>query len=67
MDESDEKLGYKIRKAQMQKIPYTIVLGDNELKEETVTVRQYGKPETERVPLEYFKEKLVRQIKERSM
>ncbi|MFB4258191.1 threonine--tRNA ligase [Shouchella clausii] len=67
IDESDEKLGYKIRKAQMQKIPYTIVLGDNELKEETVTVRQYGKPETERVPLEYFKEKLVRQIKERSM
>ncbi|WP_346243713.1 threonine--tRNA ligase [Shouchella clausii] len=67
MDESDEKLGYKIRKAQMQKIPCTIVLGDNELKEETVTVRQYGKPETERVPFEYFKEKLVRQIKERSM
>lgn len=67
IDESDEKLGYKIRKAQMQKIPYTIVLGDNELKEETVTVRQYGKPETERVPFEYFKEKLVRQIKERSM
>ncbi|XOQ13908.1 MAG: threonine--tRNA ligase [Shouchella clausii] len=67
MDESDEKLGYKIRKAQMQKIPYTIVLGDNELKEETVTVRQYGKPETERVPFEYFKEKLVRQIKERSI
>ncbi|MFP7333554.1 threonine--tRNA ligase [Shouchella clausii] len=67
IDESDEKLGYKIRKAQMQKIPYTIVLGDNELKEETVTVRQYGKPETERVPFEYFKEKLVRQIKERSI
>ncbi|ALA53040.1 threonine--tRNA ligase [Shouchella clausii] len=67
IDESDEKLGYKIRKAQMQKIPCTIVLGDNELKEETVTVRQYGKPETERVPFEYFKEKLVRQIKERSM
>lgn len=67
IDESDEKLGYKIRKAQMQKIPCTIVLGDNELKEETVTVRQYGKPETERVPFEYFKENLVRQIKERSM
>ncbi len=67
IDESDEKLGYKIRKAQMQKIPCTIVLGDNELKEETVTVRQYGKPETERVPFECFKKKIVRQIKERSI
>ncbi|WP_263705419.1 threonine--tRNA ligase [Shouchella tritolerans] len=67
IDEDDEKLGYKIRKAQMQKIPYTIVLGDNELKEETVTVRQYGKPETERVPFECFKKKIVRQIKERSI
>ncbi|GIN12996.1 threonine--tRNA ligase 2 [Shouchella clausii] len=67
IDEDDEKLGYKIRKAQMQKIPYTIVLGDNELKEKTVTVRQYGKPETERVPFECFKKKIVRQIKERSI
>lgn len=67
IDEDNEKLGYKIRKAQMQKIPYTTVLGDNELNEGTVTVRQYGKPETETVPFECFKKKIVRQIKERSI
>lgn len=65
IDKSDEKLGYKIREAQMQKIPYMLVLGDNEVKENAVNVRKYGDQQSERVPFEGFKKKIVQQIKER--
>lgn len=65
IDNSSEKLGYKIREAQMQKIPYTLVLGDNEMKEEAVNVRKYGNSQSESVPFEEFQKKMVQQIKER--
>ncbi len=39
VDEREEKMGYKIREAQLQKIPYMIVVGDKELEEEKVSVR----------------------------
>ena len=39
MDEKDEKLGYKIRQAELQKIPYMLVLGSREMEDGTVTVR----------------------------
>mgnify|MGYP001164218808 FL=1 len=42
VDERNEKLGYKIREAQTQKVPYTLVLGDDELKSASVNVRLYG-------------------------
>ncbi|WP_019376590.1 threonine--tRNA ligase [Virgibacillus halodenitrificans] len=67
IEEDDEKLGYKIRKAQMQKIPYTLVVGDKELKEETVNVRKYGEQQSESIPFEYFKKNIEQQIKERSI
>ncbi|MFQ6862555.1 MAG: threonine--tRNA ligase [Beduini sp.] len=53
-DIRDEKLGYKIRDAQVHKIPYQLVLGDNEAKEKTVTYRAYGKQEQITVSLEEF-------------
>lgn len=65
IDESNEKLGYKIREAQMQKIPYMLVLGDNEVQEEAVNVRKYGNQQSESVPFEDFKKQIVQQIKER--
>ncbi|MGM7722974.1 threonine--tRNA ligase [Metabacillus sp. Hm71] len=67
IDNSNEKLGYKIREAQMQKIPYMLVLGDNEVKEHEVNVRKYGEQQSESVPLEHFKKKIEQQIKERSI
>lgn len=67
MDQSNEKLGYKIRVAQMQKIPYMLVLGDKEVNEATVNVRKYGNQESESVPFADFKKKIVQQIKERSL
>ena len=42
IDDREEKLGYRIREAQMKKIPYQLVLGDKERDERTVTYRQYG-------------------------
>ncbi|MCE7793389.1 threonine--tRNA ligase [Salipaludibacillus sp. CUR1] len=60
VDVRDEKLGYKIREAQMQKIPYLLVLGDKEIEAEAVNVRRYGQKETEEVGLAQF----VKQIKE---
>lgn len=54
MDYRDEKLGYKIREAQMKKIPYMLVLGDKELEDGSVNVRRYGSKDSETVPFEEF-------------
>lgn len=45
LDIRDEKLGYKIREHQTSKVPYTLVIGDNEVENDTVTYREYGKKE----------------------
>lgn len=67
IDEDEEKLGYKIRRAQMQKIPYIIVLGDEELKENAVNVRKHGEKQSISIPFKDFKENIVKQINERSI
>ncbi|MGE7766521.1 threonine--tRNA ligase [Peribacillus sp. NPDC096540] len=54
LDTRDEKIGYKIREAQMQKIPYMLVVGDNEAKEGSVNVRKYGEQKSETVAFEDF-------------
>jgi threonyl-tRNA synthetase len=54
IDTRNEKLGYKIREAQMQKTPYILVLGDKEIEESTVNVRKYGEQNSEAVGLETF-------------
>ncbi|MEC1646436.1 threonine--tRNA ligase [Bacillus halotolerans] len=67
IDECNEKLGYKIRESQMQKIPYMLVLGDQEVSEKAVNVRQFGHQKSEQVPFQVFKENIVEQVKNRSM
>ncbi|HWO98087.1 MAG TPA: threonine--tRNA ligase [Bacillus sp. (in: firmicutes)] len=67
IDKSNEKLGYKIREVQTQKVPYMLVLGDKEIQENAVNVRKYGEKQSESVPFEDFKKKIVQQIKERSI
>ena len=47
LDERDEKIGYKIREAQMQKVPYMLVLGDKEIESGEVNVRKYGEKQSE--------------------
>ncbi|MEC1687782.1 threonine--tRNA ligase [Bacillus mojavensis] len=67
IDERNEKLGYKIRESQIQKIPYMLVLGDQEVNEKAVNVRQFGHQKSEQVPFQVFKENIVKQVKNRSM
>ncbi|WP_017153951.1 threonine--tRNA ligase [Bacillus bingmayongensis] len=54
VDTREEKIGYKIREAQMQKIPYMLVVGDNEVAENGVNVRKYGEQKSETIALDAF-------------
>lgn len=67
VDERGEKLGYKIREAQMQKVPYMVILGDKELENQTVSVRLKNGKTIESLPVQEFIEKLVHEIKERKL
>ncbi len=49
LDGRDEKIGYKIREAQMQKIPYMLVVGDKEVEDNAVNVRKYGEQKSETI------------------
>jgi threonyl-tRNA synthetase len=64
-DERDEKLGYKIREAQTQKIPYMLVVGDQEWEQETVNIRKYAENKTDSLKVEEFKQNLLDEIKSR--
>lgn len=65
VDNRNEKLGYRIREAQMNKIPYQIVVGDSEVENGTVNVRCYGKEGSESMSLEDFVAKIADEIKNR--
>lgn len=54
LDDRDEKLGYKIRQAQTEKIPYSIVLGDKEIEQGNVNIRKYGEKDTETLSFDAF-------------
>lgn len=54
VDERNEKMGYKIRASQTQKIPYQLVIGDSEVQDNTVAVRKYGEKNTETVQLSEY-------------
>lgn len=54
IDDRNEKMGYKIRQAQVNKIPYSLVIGDQEVADNTVTVRKYGEKETETMAFDDF-------------
>ncbi|WP_280769875.1 threonine--tRNA ligase [Salipaludibacillus daqingensis] len=62
VDVRNEKLGYKIREAQMQKIPYLLVLGDKEIESNGVNVRRYGQKDTEELSLDQFIENIKQDI-----
>ncbi len=63
LDDRDEKMGYKIREAQIQKIPYMLVVGDQEVQDEAVNVRKYGEQKSETVPFKEFIGKLQEEAK----
>ena len=62
VDERNEKIGFKIREAQMQKIPYMLVIGDKEAEEKTVAVRARGKGDLGAMTLDDFEAMLLKEI-----
>jgi len=66
IDKSDESLGKRIREAEKQKIPYMIVVGEKEEKDETVAVRNRGQKEQSVIKIDEFIEKIRKEIEEKS-
>ena len=66
VDDRSEKIGYKIRQAQMAKVPYMLVVGDKEVEEGTVNVRKHGGDKLGSVPFEEFFNSIKIEIKERN-
>lgn len=62
LDAREEKLGYRIREGQMEKVPYLLVLGNNERDEKTVTYRLHGQQKQTTVPFNEFVAMLKKQI-----
>ena len=65
VDDSDNTLGAKIRNQQMQKVPYMLIVGDNEAESDTVSLRRRSGEEERGVPVDDFLEKLVVEVSER--
>ncbi|MBT2692843.1 threonine--tRNA ligase [Bacillus sp. ISL-55] len=63
IDGRDEKIGYKIREAQMQKVPYMLVVGDNEVAEKAVNVRKYGEQKSDTIAFDEFLESFRKEAK----
>lgn len=63
IDDRNEKMGYKIREAQMHKIPYQLVIGDKEIENNEVNVRKYGSKDQETVEKDEFIWNLVDEIR----
>ncbi len=67
LDTREQKLGYKIREAQVAKVPYILVLGDKEMESNSVNVRKHGEEKSETFNLDSFIEKLQDEIVEKKL
>lgn len=66
LDDREEKLGYRIREGQMEKVPYLLVLGNNERDEKTVTYRKHGEQKQITVPFDEFVAMMNQQIADKN-
>lgn len=66
IEEGNDTLGYKIRKAQMEKVPYMLVVGDKEMNGHTVSVRSHKNGDEGSLPVAVFVSNLIREIRDRS-
>ncbi|MDN6318020.1 MAG: threonine--tRNA ligase [Lactococcus lactis] len=64
VDTRNEKMGYKIRASQTQKIPYQLVVGDNEMENKTISIRKYGESSTKEDNLDSFLVDIKKEITE---
>jgi threonyl-tRNA synthetase len=62
---SDDRLSKRIRNAQIQKIPYQLVIGDEEINKKTISYREYGKQESHETTIKAFLDILSKQIKDK--
>ena len=67
LDERNEKIGYKIREAQLQKIPYMLIIGDKEVEEEKVGVRERKNGDLGQMSLDDFIVKITKEIEDKVM
>ena len=65
VDTRNERIGYKIREAKMEKLPYVIVVGDKEAEEGTVNVNKRGVEEKQTLSVDEFIAKVVKEDKEK--
>ena len=65
LDNRNEKLGYRLRESQTKKVPYTLILGDNEKENKEISYRKFGSKETTTLDKDKFIKELVKEIKER--
>ena len=62
VDDRNEKVGYKIREGQLEKIPYMLVVGDKEMEARSVSVRKRGQGDLGQIPVEDFVAQLAGDI-----
>lgn len=67
LDEVNDKIGAKIRKTELEKIPYMLIFGDKELEEDLVSVRKRGKGDLGRIKIAKFVENVLKEIKDKKL
>ena len=67
VDDRNEKLGYKIREAQMMKVPYMLVIGDRDVENGVVSVRSRNRGDLGAMTLEQFQAMVQKEIDEKAM
>jgi threonine--tRNA ligase len=67
VDSRAEKIGYKIREAELERVPYMLILGKKEVEEKELSIRRRGNKENEVMDLERFVTKLLKEIEEKEI
>ena len=67
VDSRSEKIGYKIREAELERVPYMLILGKKEVEEEVLSIRRRGNKENDVMDLEGFVTKLLKEIEEKEI
>ena len=67
VDSRAEKIGYKIREAELERVPYMLILGKKEAEEKVLSIRRRGNKENDVMDLDRFITKLLKEIKEKEI
>ena len=65
LDDREEKLSYKMRESQIKKIPYTLILGDKEKEENSISYRMYSSKETTTLKIDDFIKQIKKEIEDK--